>query len=236
MNKALQYPFSAPPGPGSVTTIQPGVLLVRMTLPMKLDHINLYLLEDDAGWWIVDTGLRGEETRANWERVFAGHLGGKPVIGMFCTHCHPDHIGQAGWLSERWKAPLWMTHGEYYVGRVFSQTGAEGPFWEGMDFYRRAGAAPEFLENIRLRISGFSGMVEPLPRSFHRVRGGDGFVIGGSRWEAVVGHGHSPEHLCLLNRERRLLISGDQVIPLITSNVSVMAIEPVGDPLADWLE
>ena len=236
MNKALQYPFSAPPGPGSVTTIQPGVLWVRMTLPMKLDHINLYVLEDDAGWWIVDTGLRGEETRANWERVFAGHLGGKPVIGMFCTHCHPDHIGQAGWLSERWKAPLWMTHGEYYVGRVFSQTGAEGPFWEGMDFYRRAGAAPEFLENIRLRMSGFSGMVEPLPRSFHRVRGGDGFVIGGSRWEAVVGHGHSPEHLCLLNRERRLLISGDQVIPLITSNVSVMAIEPEGDPLADWLE
>ena len=71
MNKALQYPFSAPPGPGSVTTIQPGVLWVRMTLPMKLDHINLYLLEDDAGWWIVDTGLRGEETRANWERVLA---------------------------------------------------------------------------------------------------------------------------------------------------------------------
>ena len=234
--QALDYPWGARQEPGTVVTIQPGVLWVRMTLPMKLDHINLYVLEDDAGWWIVDTGLRGEETRAHWEHVFAEHLGGKPVIGMFCTHCHPDHIGQAGWLSERWKAPLWMTHGEYYVGRVFAQTGTDGPFWEGMDFYRRAGVAPEFFENMRLRMSGFSGLVEPLPRSFHRVNAGDGFVIGGSRWEAVVGHGHSPEHLCLLNRERKLLISGDQVIPLITSNVSVMAIEPEGNPLADWLD
>ena len=104
----LDYPLAAPPAPGVALPVAPGILWLRMPLPMALDHINLYLLEDTDGWWIVDTGLRGEETRANWERVFAGHLGGKPVIGMFCTHCHPDHIGQAGWLSERWKAPLWI--------------------------------------------------------------------------------------------------------------------------------
>jgi glyoxylase-like metal-dependent hydrolase (beta-lactamase superfamily II) len=232
---ALQYPFSEPPVPGTVTCIQPGVLWLRMPLPMTLDHINLYLLEDDAGWWIVDTGLRGEKTREHWEQVFAAHLGGKPVIGLLCTHCHPDHIGQAGWLSERWKAPLWMTHGEYYCGRVFSGGATEGPLWESVDFYQRAGAGEAFLASFRRRTSGFTKLVEPLPRSFHRLRDGDVLTIGGSRWEAVIGHGHSPEHLCLLNRERKLLLSGDQVIPIITPNVSVLAIEPDGNPMQEWL-
>jgi len=236
VNTQLHYPFRDVPPPGGVIAIQPGVLWLRMALPMTLDHINLYLIEDDAGWWIVDTGLRGDRTRECWERVFAAELGGKPVTGLICTHCHPDHIGQAGWLSERWRAPLWMTRGEYYTGRVFSGSLGEGPLWEGVDFYRRAGAADDFLRNFRQRTSGFAGLVEPLPRSYHRLRHGDALTIGGSRWEAVIGHGHSPEHLCLLNRERKLLLSGDQVIPIITPNVSVMAIEPEANPMADWLD
>jgi glyoxylase-like metal-dependent hydrolase (beta-lactamase superfamily II) len=236
LKPVLDYPFENIPEPGTVIAIQPGVLWLRMPLPMTLDHINLYLLEDDAGWWIVDTGLRGESTRAHWERIFANELGGKPVIGLICTHCHPDHIGQAGWLSERWKAPLWMTHGEYYVGRVFSTAGADGPVWEAMDFYARAGAGVEFLNGFKSRSKGFSGLVEPMPRSFHRLSHGDSLCIGGSSWEAVIGDGHSPEHLCLLNRERKLLLSGDQVIPIITSNVSVMAIEPEANPLRQWLD
>jgi glyoxylase-like metal-dependent hydrolase (beta-lactamase superfamily II) len=231
----LEYPFGALPAPGSVLEIQPGVLWVRMPLPMALDHINLYLLEDTAGWWIVDTGLRGNETRELWEQVFAGPLAGRRVCGIVCTHCHPDHIGQAGWLSERWRAPLYMTHGEYYNGRVFSTPAADGPLWEGEEFYRQAGAPQAFLDGFTRRNRGYSGLVEPMPRSFHRVNAGDRRRIGGSEWEAVVGRGHSPEHLCLLNRERQLLISGDQVIPIITSNVSVMAIEPEANPLADWL-
>jgi glyoxylase-like metal-dependent hydrolase (beta-lactamase superfamily II) len=232
----LEYPFAAAPPPGGIITVQPGLLWLRMPLPMTLDHINLYLLEDDAGWWIVDTGLRGQQTQRHWERVFAEQLGGKPVIGLICTHCHPDHIGQAGWLSERWKAPLWMTQGEYYAGHFFTGGGlSRGPQWEAIDFFRRAGAGDDFLLNFRHRTRGFTKLVEPMPRSYHRVRNGDAFTIGGSRWEAVVGHGHSPEHLCLLNRERKLLFSGDQVIPVITPNVSVLAIEPDANPMRDWL-
>lgn len=234
--QALDYPWGARQEPGTVVTIQPGVLWVRMALPMTLDHINLYALEDAAGWWIFDTGLRLDATREIWERVAAEHFGGKPVVGMICSHCHPDHVGMAGWISERWQAPLWMTHGEYYMGLAFSHGGGDGPLWEAIEFYRRAGAATGFLERFRQRTRGFAGLVEPLPRAFHRVRDGEVFTIGGSRWEVVVGRGHSPEHLCLLNRERALLLSGDQVIPLITPNVSVLAIEPEGNPLADFLD
>ncbi|MFM7273749.1 MAG: MBL fold metallo-hydrolase, partial [Gammaproteobacteria bacterium] len=232
----LVYPFPQVPAPGGVIEIRPGVLWVRMGLPMALDHINLYLLEDHDGWWIVDTGLKGEQTRRHWEQIFATALGGKPVKALLCTHCHPDHIGQAGWFSERWHAPLWMSYGEYYTARVFATPATEGPLWEGVDFYRAAGAPESFLERIAQRRSGFSGLVEPLPRSFHRIADTEVLEIGGHRWEAVTGHGHSPEHLCLLDRARGLLLSGDQVIPIITSNVSVMAMEPEANPMAAWLD
>jgi glyoxylase-like metal-dependent hydrolase (beta-lactamase superfamily II) len=52
----------------------------------------------------------------------------------------------------------------------------------------------------------------------------------------VIGRGHSPEHLCLHCPELRILISGDQVLPKISSNVSVFPTEPEADPLTEWLD
>ena len=237
MKPALQYPFPKVPAPGQTLTIAPGVLWLRMSLPLALDHINLYLLEDEDGWWVVDTGMRGDSTRKNWETVLADPaLGGKSVKAIVCTHCHPDHIGQAGWLSDRYKARLHMSGAEYFMGRVFCSPLSDGPLWEALDFYARSGASPDFLERMGKGGRGFSAMAEPMPRSFHRLGDGDVLTIGGHRWEVVVGRGHSPEHLCLLDRARGLFLSGDQVIPIITSNVSVMAIEPEANPLADWLD
>lgn len=233
--QTLEYPWGTRQAPGSVIVIEPGVLWIRLAMPMALDHINLYALEDDEGWWIFDTGLRLDATRATWEHVESAYFGGKPVIGMICSHCHPDHVGMAGWMSQRWQVPMWMTHGEYHMALTFSRGGGEGPLWEAEEFYQRAGMDDDFLERFRNRTRSFAGLVEPMPRAFHRVREGDTFRIAGSRWEAVIGEGHSPEHLCLLNRERKLLLAGDQVIPMITPNVSVLALEPEANPLRDFL-
>ncbi|MEO8081379.1 MAG: MBL fold metallo-hydrolase, partial [Caldimonas sp.] len=113
LESELDYPFGETlPERGATVEVAPGVLWVRMGLPFALDHINVWLLRDEgdpasgkqAGWSIVDTGIDDAATRAAWERVFATSLGGLPVVRVIVTHLHPDHIGLAHWLCERWQA------------------------------------------------------------------------------------------------------------------------------------
>jgi len=232
----LKYPFPHTPESGQVLEVAEGLGWLRMPLPLALDHINLYLLDDGDGWWVVDTGIGGSTVQQLWLEVFRRPMADLPIKGVVATHMHPDHIGQAGWLCERFQAPLYMTFGEYFSARSFVGMTADDLDWTTQLYFRRAGMDDGFLEQMKANWQGMKGIVEPLPGSYVRLREGDVLTIGGRRWRVVVGRGHSPEHACLFCEEDRLLLSGDQIIPRITSNVSVMPSEPDADPLADWLE
>lgn len=232
----LTYPLESKPEPGSTLEVAPGVHWVRMPLPFILNHINLWALADGDAWTLVDTGINNQEIRDNWEKVFAGAMQSRPVTRVICTHMHPDHVGTAGWLTRRFECPFWMTRLEYVTCRMLvADTGREAPP-DAMRFYRASGWDEAALEHYRTRFGGFGKMVYEMPHSYRRVSDGEELTIGGKIWHAVVGRGHSPEHLCLHCPELKLLISGDQVLPRITSNVSVFPTEPGADPLKDWLE
>jgi len=232
----LSYPFTSRPEPGQSIEVAPGVHWLRMPLPMALNHINLWALADGDGWTLVDTGMQTPQIAAAWEQVVAGLLAGMPVKRVVCTHMHPDHVGMAGWLTRRFDCAFWMTRLEYVTCRMLvADTGREAPA-DALRFYKASGWQPADLEQYKTRFGGFGKLVHPLPDSYHRVSQGDRLVIGDHSWRAVIGRGHSPEHLCLYCPELRLLISGDQVLPKITSNVSVFPTEPEADPLRDWLE
>lgn len=233
----LEYPCGDPPAPGTTKEVAPGVLWVRMPLPFALRWINLWLLEDGDGWTLVDTGVATDETRGHWATIFASAaLKGRPVTRVLCTHMHPDHVGLAGWITERFACTLWMSRLEYVVGRMLiADTGRPAPE-DGVQFYRSAGWDEEALANYRQRFGAFGRMVSPVPDSFHRVTAGDCLRIGGREWRLLGGNGHSPEHICLWCPELDAFISGDQILPRISSNVSVFPTEPDADPLTDWLE
>jgi glyoxylase-like metal-dependent hydrolase (beta-lactamase superfamily II) len=234
----LEYPFDTLPEYGSTMEVAPGVHWLRMPLPMSLKYINLYMLEGNKGWTIIDTGLRGDETRDLWNDIFESTLKGKPVTQIICTHMHPDHTGQAGFLSQRWRAPLLMSYSEYYQARVMGTMMQAGSNWQISEYFERAGVATDFLERMRDQRSEFTPEPEdlPLPGSYTRLVEGDEVQVGGNSWEVIVGNGHSPEHVCLYNRKLKILISGDQILPVITSNVSVMPTEPFSNPMTGWLE
>ncbi|HVT34228.1 MAG TPA: MBL fold metallo-hydrolase [Nevskiaceae bacterium] len=232
----LAYPWAQAPVPGHAVEVADGVLWLRMPLPFALDHINVWALRDGDRWTVVDTGMQGAQTLAAWESAMAGPLQGLPVTRVISTHMHPDHVGMAGWFTRRFGCRLWMTRLEYLTCRVLvADTGREAPA-DAVRFYAAAGWSERALEHYRTRFGGFGKGVYTLPDSYRRVVDGDVISIGGRDWRAVIGRGHSPEHLCLHCPELRVLISGDQVLPRISSNVSVFPTEPDGDPLAEWLD
>lgn len=232
----LDYPFTSLPSRGHSLQIVPGVRWIRMPLPYALDHINLWSLDDGDGWTQVDTGTSTEETAAVWQDLLAHAMDQRPLKRVLVTHMHPDHVGMAGWLTRKFNISLWMTRTEYLSCRVMvADTGRTAPP-EGISFYRRAGWPEQAIEHYRLRFGSFGKHVHALPENFVRLNDGDHLAIGRHTWTVIVGSGHSPEHACLYCPELKLLISGDQVLPRISSNVSVYPTEPQADPMSDWMD
>lgn len=235
-DRGLIYPFADKPEPGATIEVAPGILWLRMPLPFQLNHINLWLLEDGDGWVVVDTGVNTDVCKGLWEQVFAGALKGRPVTRVIVTHLHPDHVGLAGWIAERFDAPLLMSRTDYLMCRMLvMDTGKDAP-WEGISFYKAAGFPEEALAVYKKRFGGFGMGVHRLPQAYTRLQEGDTLTIGGRIWRIVVGRGHAPEHACLWCKADNMMISGDQILPRISSNVSVFPTEPDSNPLQDWID
>lgn len=233
----IVYEFdSRRPDAGKTMEVAKGIQWLRMPLPFALNHINLWLLRDGPGWAIVDTGVGTKETREIWPTVFSDVMSDAPVTHVIATHMHPDHVGCAGWLVRRFNVDLWMSRDEYMLCRLLvADTGRDAPE-EGVRFYQAAGFSEQQLDNYRNSFGFFGKFVTPLPEAFKRMTDRDILAIGAASWEVITGGGHSPEHACLYDAERNLLIAGDQLLPTISSNVSVWPTEPLANPLADWLQ
>lgn len=229
-HRGLHYPLGdQAPEPGAWLPVAPGVLWARMPVPGPLKHVNVWGVEEEGGLAVVDTGLPLPESKDAWRAM----LKGRTVTRVIVTHMHPDHLGLAGWLTHKHGVRLWMTRGEYLTGRLLVLDARPEPPAASIAASRAAGWSDEQIEASRARgWSHFARAVPHLPESYVRVRDGDRL----GPWRAVIGSGHSPEHLCLIDDDRGVMIAGDQVLPRISSNVSLTTLEPEGDPLSDWLE
>lgn len=231
----ITYPFEQQPAPGEARELAPGIFWVRMPLPFELNHINLWLIEEDDGWTLVDTGLNLDDIKRHWESVLAAHCRTKPVSRIVVTHCHPDHLGLARWLGEKTGAGTWITQGEMLNACAWFHQLPNYDVDGMVGFFRRHGLDETRAAMFFDRGPTYRGRVDGLPTEYRRLMEGDLLRIGGNDWRVIVGYGHSPEHASLHCDALNVLISGDMLLPRISTNVSVWPVEPDGDPLGRFL-
>jgi glyoxylase-like metal-dependent hydrolase (beta-lactamase superfamily II) len=233
---SLAYPWSDAPAPAVAREVAPGVWWLRMPLPFALDHVNLWLCKDRYGWVQIDTGLGDPATRSFWEHHFGATLQGRPLTAVIATHYHPDHFGNAAWLAERWQCSIRMTEAEYLTAHAVAGESAGYSTDATCRLFASHGLSREHVTALAERGNAYARGVPELPRSHVRLIAGDEIVIGTRPWQVIAGHGHSPEHAALHCAEAKLLVSGDMLLPKISTNVSVWPVEPDGDPLRRFLD
>lgn len=222
------------PAAGELVKVNEKIYWLRMPLPFDLDHINLYLLKDVNGWVVLDTGLGTNKTEQIWEHIFS-QLDGK-VTRVIVTHMHPDHIGMAGYLCEKYRIPLHMSFSEYFVARALVAGPRGADKWQDMEYLRRCGMGEDYIEQASLNKGGIGQVVKPIPLQFNRLVEGQILQIGDIDWKVMIGRGHSPEHVCLYSKALNVLISGDHVLPNITPNIGAYSTEPEINSLSMYLE
>ena len=234
-SETLTFPHAAPPMPGEVTQIAPGVLWFRLKLPFQLNHVNIYLIEDNGGWLALDTGLGTDECRIGWDNILTGPLRGEKLSQMLVTHFHPDHVGLAGWLHQSFGLHLAMPRTEYLYHLMAAH--GRGDMYDGAhrDFYRANGLSSETTDVLLDRGLNYLRLTTGVPISYERIKHDDARRIGGRDFRVLTGGGHALEQAMLLQQSDRLFFAADQVIAKISPNVSVHPVEPDDDPLGCYL-
>ena len=233
----LRYPWDTPPARGEAIEVADGVLWMRLPLPMKLDHVNVYALDDGDGWTIVDTGFATRPTEDIWDGLLSGPLAGKPVTRVVVTHHHPDHVGMAGWFQTAHGAELVATRTSWLFARMLWLDEQPQMPPETLEFYRSTGMDPAVLDKrLTERPFNYADIVRPMPLGFTRIKQDDVIRMGGRDWDVHIGNGHAPEHATFWSRDDHLVLAGDQILSLISPNIGVYVTEPMADPVGDWLE
>jgi glyoxylase-like metal-dependent hydrolase (beta-lactamase superfamily II) len=231
----IVFPHGAPPAAGGTIEIVPGILWTQLKLPFRLNHVNIYFIDDGAGWALVDTGLGDSATLQAWQSLLDGLLRDRPLTRIIATHFHPDHVGAAGFLLRRFDVPLYMAATEYLQSlNIHLDPGAlEAEHYR--HFYLDHGLDAETTRRVVTSGHAYLKLTSGLPPTYHRVVAGDVLHIGGRAFDVLTGGGHSPEQIMLHCRGEPLFLAADQVLAKISPNVSVSAVDPEGDPLGYYL-
>ena len=232
---AIHLPFPEPPALGEVVRIADGLLWARMALPVRLNHVNVWLLDDGDGWTAVDCGLDSADTRAAWEQLAAGPLQGRPLRRLVATHGHVDHVGLAGWFAQRFHVPFHATRTAWLWARVTAAARHGSVSEDALRHLRAQGCDAKDIDDYANNRGPLHDTFGDPPRAHIRLKDGDGLRMGGRDWSVITADGHADEHASFASQDSQILIAGDQILQRISPVVGVFSGEPLADPLTDYV-
>jgi len=234
---SIHYPELTIPEPGQLTAVRDGVWWLRMPLPISLDHINLWLLEESGGFALVDTGMATATSREIWERLAAGALRERPLTRILLTHLHPDHAGLAAWLQQRFAVPVLTSAPTIELLRMLLAEPSAQMLADRLAFFAGHGVEPVEQMRASLGSKGYRESVDGVPQAPRLMVDNELTQIGARQWRWLETGGHAHGHLCLhAALPDPVLIAGDQVLPTISPNVGLTPLTPDRNPLATYLQ
>ena len=233
----IKFPVEKFPSNKKVLEIQPGIYWARFLLPSLISHVNLYVIEEIDGITIIDTGLSVTSCIDNWSYILKNEFKNKDIKRVIVTHHHPDHIGLIGWFKDNFGAEIWTSRSSWLTSRMLTLDEKDVISKEVLNFWLSAGMPSEILQKKCLeKPFNFGDFVEDIPLGYRRILDNEILTIGNKKWNVKLVDGHAPEQILLFCPETKIVISGDQILPRISPNISVYPTEPSADPLGEYLE
>jgi glyoxylase-like metal-dependent hydrolase (beta-lactamase superfamily II) len=236
MSDDLKFTVQRAPAYGELTDVLPGLFWVRLPVPLTLNHVNCWLLDDGPGWTLVDCGMDTDEIFEIWDKLWRGLLRSRPLQNLTLTHAHIDHFGFAGYLVKESKCAVRLPLAEWLNGWLMWHEREEGIGEQFVSFMTCNGASDGDAAAIveAQRKQKYLGLRPP--RQFTRIRDGDAVTMGQREWRVITAGGHSPEHASFYCEKDRILIAGDQILSHITPSVIVPLAQPDANPMKEYLD
>ena len=220
---------------GELTKIASDLYWAHFELPFRLNHVNLFLMDTPEGILILDAGLKSDHSEEHWEALLNGPLKSKKFAGLLITHYHPDHIGMAGWLQKKLNIKCLTTEKELFTAKTFRSMPDDEYAKLFRNVFVRAGMSEEDIIAKGPATRLYKNRVYELP-DFEIIKAGHEIVSNNGKWKVRTDSGHSPEHISLLDKERKLYLSGDFLLPRISPNISDNFFDPLDDRLGEYLK
>ncbi len=236
MSDDMNFTVQRPPAWGEVTDVLPGLFWVRLPMPNAPNHVNCWLLDNGAGWTLIDCGLNTDDTFEIWETLWRGLLRARPLQNLAFTHAHADHFGLAGYFVKEMKCSVRMPLAEWLSGWKMWHEREEGPGEHFASFLKRNGASDDEASAIAESQRRPKFLGGRPPREFIRIRDGDLIAMGRREWRIITAGGHSVEHALFFCESDRILIAGDQILSHMMPSVIAPQAQPESNPMQEYLD